>query len=105
MPVLGSVLSLTCALDRYELLIKHRFASHVIQTLLEVAPDTIAREVCPISVVGNKDALGLNYMLQSRGIMPKLEEPTDKGELRTLTQLILDFSEVCWISACICVLI
>ncbi|KAH9991427.1 armadillo-type protein [Russula vinacea] len=57
----------------YELLIKHRFASHVIQTLLEVAPDTIARE--------------------SRGIMPKLEEPTDKGELRTLTQLILDFSE------------
>ena len=44
-------------------------------------------------------------MLQSRGIMPKLEEPTDKGELRTLTQLILDFSEVCWVSACICVLI
>jgi hypothetical protein len=49
----------------------------------------------PLSVVAKKDVLGLNYMLQSRGIMPKLEEPTDKGELRTLTQLILDFSEVC----------
>lgn len=33
--------------------------------------------------------------------MPKLEESTDKGELRTLTQLILDFSEVCYIIACI----
>ena len=38
-------------------------------------------------------------MLQSGGVKPKLEEPTDKGELRTLTQLILDFSEVCWILA------
>ncbi|KAI0274347.1 armadillo-type protein [Russula aff. rugulosa BPL654] len=57
----------------YELLMKHRFASHVIQTLLAVAPDTIARE--------------------SGGVIPKLEETTDKGELRTLTQLILDFSE------------
>ncbi len=36
--------------------------------------------------------------------MPKLKESTDKGELRTLTQLILDFSEVCWIVACIYVL-
>lgn len=40
-------------------------------------------------------------MLQSGGVKPRLEEPTDKGELRTLTQLILDFSEVCWIVACI----
>ena len=31
--------------DSYELLIKHRFASHVIQTLLSVATGTIAREV------------------------------------------------------------
>jgi hypothetical protein len=34
-------------------------------------------------------------MLQSEGVMPKLEESIDKGELRTLTQMILDFSEVC----------
>jgi hypothetical protein len=50
----------------------------------------------PISVVRKNGALGLNYMLlQSRGVMPKLEDSMDKGELRTLTQLILDFSEVC----------
>lgn len=48
-----------------------------------------------ISLVKNKDVLKLNYMLQSGGVMPKLEESTDKGDLRTLTQLILDFSEVC----------
>ena len=47
------------------------------------------------SMVRKKDALSLNYLLQSGGAMPKLEESTDKGELRTLTQLILDFSEVC----------
>ena len=33
--------------------------------------------------------------------MPNLEESTDKGDLRTLTQLILDFSEVCYIPTCI----
>ena len=48
MLIFGSILFLTCMLDRYELLIKHRFASHVIQTLLVVASDTIAREVCQI---------------------------------------------------------
>ncbi|KAH9991655.1 ARM repeat-containing protein [Russula compacta] len=57
----------------HELLIKHRFASHVIQTLLTVARDTVARE--------------------SRGVLPQLDASSDKGELRTLTQLILDFSE------------
>ncbi len=36
--------------------------------------------------------------------MPKLEESIDKDELRTLTQLILDFSEVCYIPACTYVL-
>lgn len=46
-------------------------------------------------MVRKKDALRLNYLLQSGGVTPKLEESTDKGELRTLTQLILDFSEVC----------
>jgi hypothetical protein len=34
-------------------------------------------------------------MYQSRGVLPKPEESSDKGELRSLTQLILDFSEVC----------
>ena len=48
MLIFGSILFLTWVLDRYELLIKHRFASHVIQTLLVVASDTIAREVCQI---------------------------------------------------------
>ncbi|KAI9449636.1 hypothetical protein BJY52DRAFT_1359724 [Lactarius psammicola] len=57
----------------YELLIKHRFASHVIQTLLNVAAGTIARE--------------------SQGVLPKVENSFDKGQLRTLTQLIIDFSE------------
>lgn len=37
----------------------------------------------------------LSCLHQSRGVLPKLEESSDKGELRTLTQLILDFSEVC----------
>jgi hypothetical protein len=54
-----------------------------------------------ITVVREKDELKLNYMLQSGGVMPKWEESTDKGDLRTLTQLILDFSEVRWILACI----
>ncbi|KAI0299719.1 ARM repeat-containing protein [Multifurca ochricompacta] len=58
----------------YEHLIKHRFASHVIQTLLAVASETIARE--------------------SRGVLPKMDDPRDKGQLRTLTRLILDFSDV-----------
>ncbi|KAI9448557.1 ARM repeat-containing protein [Lactarius indigo] len=57
----------------FESLIKHRFASHVIQTLLNVAASTIARE--------------------SQGVLPKVEDSSDKGQLRTMTQLILDFSE------------
>ena len=32
--------------DRYETLVKHRFASHVCQTLFSVARDTVSREVC-----------------------------------------------------------
>ena len=31
---------------RYETLVKHRFASHVCQTLFSVARDTVSREVC-----------------------------------------------------------
>ncbi|KAJ3505135.1 hypothetical protein NLJ89_g7571 [Agrocybe chaxingu] len=58
----------------YEQLARHRFASHVCQTLLTVARDTIARE--------------------TRGIMPAVDESPDKGELRSLTHLVLDFCDV-----------
>ncbi|KAG6813198.1 hypothetical protein H0H92_013318 [Tricholoma furcatifolium] len=55
----------------FEVLARHRFASHVCQTLLSVANETIYRE--------------------SRGVFPNV--PEDKGELRTLTQLVLDAAE------------
>ncbi|KAH9894177.1 ARM repeat-containing protein [Cubamyces lactineus] len=55
----------------FEQLSKHRFASHVCQTLLTVAADTISRE--------------------TRGIFPPTpESESEQGELRTLTQLTLD---------------
>ncbi|KAI0079728.1 ARM repeat-containing protein [Panus rudis PR-1116 ss-1] len=54
----------------FEQLIRHRFASHVCQTLFVVSTDTVARE--------------------SRGIFPSIPESSEQGELRTLTQLILD---------------
>ncbi|KAG5645777.1 hypothetical protein DXG03_005314 [Asterophora parasitica] len=57
----------------FESLVKHRFASHVGQTLFTVAKDTISRE--------------------SRGIFPTIPESSEKGELRTLTQLVLDAAE------------
>ncbi|RDX53030.1 ARM repeat-containing protein [Lentinus brumalis] len=67
-----------------EQLSKHRFASHVIQTLLTVATETVSRE--------------------SRGIFPPTPESgEDEGELRTLTQLTLDTCEE--LSPSICSLI
>ncbi|KII96011.1 hypothetical protein PLICRDRAFT_34962 [Plicaturopsis crispa FD-325 SS-3] len=54
----------------YEVLAKHRFASHVCQTLFDVAADTVSRE--------------------SRGIFPSVPDAPAKGELRTLTQLVTD---------------
>ncbi|KAF8626909.1 hypothetical protein AX15_004626 [Amanita polypyramis BW_CC] len=51
-------------------LAKHRFASHVCQTMFTVAGDTISRE--------------------TRGIMPGVTESSEHGELRTMTQLIFD---------------
>ncbi|RDB20532.1 Nucleolar protein 9 [Hypsizygus marmoreus] len=57
----------------YELLVRHRFASHVCQTLFTVAKDTVSRE--------------------TRGIFPTVPESSEHGELRTLTQLVLDVSE------------
>ncbi|KAL0949796.1 hypothetical protein HGRIS_009833 [Hohenbuehelia grisea] len=57
----------------FDILVKHRFASHVLQTFFTVAADTISRE--------------------SRGIFPSVPESEDQGELRTLTQLVLDCCE------------
>ncbi|CAL1702092.1 unnamed protein product [Somion occarium] len=56
-----------------ETLVKHRFASHVCQTLFATASTTIARE--------------------SKGIFPPSSDSSEEGELRTLTQLILDACE------------
>ncbi|EPT01842.1 hypothetical protein FOMPIDRAFT_1161063 [Fomitopsis schrenkii] len=54
-----------------EQLATHRFASHVCQTMFAVAADTVYRE--------------------SRGILPSPpDDGADHGELRTLTQLVLD---------------
>ena len=73
-------------------MIKHRFASHVIQTLLNVSTGTIAREVRRL--LRGQLALELRSP-KTQGVLPKVEENlSDKGQLRTLTQLILDFSEV-----------
>ncbi|KAJ7047787.1 hypothetical protein C8F04DRAFT_1060117 [Mycena alexandri] len=57
----------------YDVLVKHRFASHVCQTLFTVANQTVSRE--------------------KRGVLPTVPESSDKGELRTLTQLIVDVCE------------
>ncbi|KAF9649340.1 ARM repeat-containing protein [Thelephora ganbajun] len=55
----------------YEQLSTHRFASHVCQTVLTVASETIARE--------------------ARGNMPTVDP--EQGELRTITQLVSDAAE------------
>ncbi|KAF8845591.1 ARM repeat-containing protein [Paxillus ammoniavirescens] len=57
----------------FEALFKHRFASHVCQTLFSVASGSISRE--------------------TKGILPEVPNAEDKGELRTLTQLVLDICE------------
>lgn len=76
--------------NSYEQLAKHRFASHVIQTLLEVLTDTISREVrmAPICI-----SYLILTLAQSRGVFPKVEGQDEKGELRTATQLVLDIAE------------
>lgn len=60
-----------------------------------MASDTIAREVRLFLHSEEKERFELSHTRQSRGVLPKLEDDSDKGELRTLTQLILDLSEVC----------
>ncbi|KAI1793004.1 ARM repeat-containing protein [Ganoderma leucocontextum] len=58
----------------FEQLSKHRFASHVFQTLLAVGNETVVRE--------------------SRGIFPPPSDTQeDEGELRTLTHLVLEACE------------
>ncbi|KAH7888091.1 armadillo-type protein [Phlebopus sp. FC_14] len=57
----------------FEPLLRHRFASHVCQTFFSIAATTVSRE--------------------TRGILPDVTISEDKGELRTLTQLVLDICE------------
>ncbi|KZT26897.1 ARM repeat-containing protein [Neolentinus lepideus HHB14362 ss-1] len=57
----------------YEQLVRHRFASHVCQTLFMVASSTISRE--------------------TRGIFPAISGSDDQGELRSLTDLTLEICE------------
>ncbi|KAK7471121.1 Nucleolar protein 9 [Stygiomarasmius scandens] len=57
----------------YETLVKHRFASHVCQTMITVAAETVSRETA--------------------GTLPSVPGNSDRGELRTMTQLILDICE------------
>ncbi|KAF9246872.1 armadillo-type protein [Melanogaster broomeanus] len=57
----------------FEELFKHRFASHVCQTLCSVASGTVSRE--------------------TKGILPEVPNSDNNGELRTLTQLVLDICE------------
>ncbi|KAM6495360.1 Armadillo-type fold [Amanita muscaria] len=54
----------------FEIMSKHRFASHVCQTMFTVAKETVSRE--------------------ARGIMPVMAEASERGELRTMSQLVLD---------------
>ncbi|KAI3611102.1 rrna processing protein nop9 [Moniliophthora roreri] len=56
----------------YEILMRHRFASHVCQTLFSVSAETISREV--------------------NGIYPSIPD-SGNGELRTMSHLILDICE------------
>ncbi|KJA16110.1 hypothetical protein HYPSUDRAFT_47764 [Hypholoma sublateritium FD-334 SS-4] len=57
----------------YDVLVRHRFASHVCQTLFTVGRDTISRE--------------------AKGITPANTTSEEEGELRTLSQLVLDICE------------
>ncbi|KAL0581237.1 Nucleolar protein 9 [Marasmius crinis-equi] len=56
----------------YDLLVRHRFASHVCQTLLFVSAETVSREL--------------------NGVFPTVPDSAD-GELRTMNKLVLDICE------------
>ncbi|KAJ3571667.1 hypothetical protein NP233_g3597 [Leucocoprinus birnbaumii] len=57
----------------YKVLARHRFGSHVCQTLFTLARDTIQREI--------------------KGIYPQMSGSEPQGELRTMVQLIQDICE------------
>ncbi|KAF9004819.1 armadillo-type protein [Cyathus striatus] len=57
----------------FKTLSMHRFASHVCQTFFAIARDTVSRE--------------------TKGILPSVLTSDDQGELRTVTQLVLDACE------------
>lgn len=75
----------------YEALFKNRFASHVCQTLFEVAVDSVAREVRQLVAVPHPH---LSILKQARGDLPAVKTSSDEGELRTVTQLTIDIAEV-----------
>lgn len=69
---------------------KHRFASHVCQTFLEVANDTISREVSFMTSIASI----LLTKLQCRGIIPSTPESSGEGELPLMKSMVLDLCEV-----------
>lgn len=70
---------------------KHRFASHVCQTLFTVAADTIAREVRSSADFFQELSANLS---QEKGILPPTTDFPNEGELRTLTEQIPAICEV-----------
>ncbi|KAF8337152.1 armadillo-type protein [Amanita rubescens] len=60
----------------FETLSMHRFASHVCQTMFTLAKDTVH-----------------SRFSKMRGRLPEPQENSEHGELRTMTQLILDICE------------
>ena len=77
---------------RYKTLVKHRFASHVCQTFIEVAADTVTREVCK-HVVATGIIL-LNVSHKCRETLVTTPEAHEDGELLLMKDLILDACEV-----------
>jgi len=71
----------------------HRFASHVCQTMFTLAKDTVSREVSPTRFCVSLVAHCICF-LKMRGRLPEPQENSEHGELRTMTQLILDICEV-----------
>src|SRR6266550_3244070 len=71
----------------------HRFASHVCQTMFIVAKDTVSREVGPTRFYANLVAHCILFS-KMRGRLSEVQENSEHGELRTMTQLILDICEV-----------
>lgn len=81
------------SLSSFETLSTHRFASHVCQTMFTVAKDMVSREVCPI-MLGPSELLTAFHFLKTQGILPVVQKSSEHGELRTVTDLIMDVCKV-----------